>query len=64
MEFDIFAKALEQWVTVWLLLLFVWFFLTKYNKIQEQMLEMLWKQNTLIEKLIDKVDDLLSHNKK
>ncbi len=59
MELELISKVVEQGLSVWLLLVFVYFFLTKFYKAQEEMLKMLAKQTSLIEKLINRVDEMI-----
>ena len=74
MEIEILEKFADQWVTVILLILFVWFFLTEFNKSQKEIIKMInklfetqkqmmvqsWKQTELVEKLINKLDQIWS----
>ena len=74
MELEILERFAEQWVTVILLIIFVYFFLTEFNKSQKEMVKMMGKliesqrqmlsmgtkQTALIEKLISKLDRIWS----
>lgn len=59
MDISIFESLLEQWVTVSLLIVFVWFVLNKTAKTQEELVKMLRTQGEAQENIVKMLKDQL-----